>query len=1690
MFACAPSSAAVTGDGSNLVPGARRPRITSLRLGLLTAQEVEATAGAVLTDHTVYTKNLPKLGGPHDPGMGPSDRRVLCNTCRSTWFKCPGHTGVLRLPVPMYHVQFMDMTFKLLQIVCWVCSKLLATPVVPDTLVDTPMARFAAAFECGRGRFYCPHCKCPQPKYKRVSEMCLRREWTPHKLAELGRLSPGLALVAERVFTPADALDIFANMGPDTILAVGMDPDRARPEALILQNLSVLPPNARPAIMAAEGSKRRGQDDITSQLQDIIKAVVALQRAMCGGAKKLPNPCPEFDYVPPGALQPPSGAAVPAAWTSADVLALRAVLGGTAAAVTPEQAAAVWTTHPQLCERLQNDVTVMINNGGRYAPLARQRTGVPKRSLVARLMGKQGRLRCNIFARRTDQNARSVIKPDRLLDVDQLGVPFVFMNTLTKPEEVHRGNLRRLQGAVDRGPGVWGGAARVLRSSGQLIQLHLMKPGMARVQLRVGDVVERHLRNGDMGIFNRQPTLHRLSFMAHRLVGVPGKAFCLPLATMTPYNADCDGDEMNLHILQSPMADAEARMLLAVSANVMNPQTNAPCLSLVQDTRVGAMLLTRRTTVLDRETMDRCVAAIAYKVRGKETVPPPAGTDAAGAPYWTGKQLVSLLLPQGLFLERRVRGAGPEVGPEDPDERLVVVWDGMLLHGSLCKGTLGTGGGGLVHRIRVLGGAEAAVHFLSDLQRVVYTWLPTRGLTMGLLDCMTPIAAALDTRAAIQDADTVVEALTRRAADLAGALTRAESLMLEAHVLTILTSVLDFASRRVLAETTAVSGLRDMVASGSKGNTNNVAMVMSNLGQQVIEGERVAPSAVSGRTLPCFPAGAFSAAARGFVTHSYLDGMSPPEYFFHMMAGREGLVATAVKTADTGYKYRSMAAAMGTNVVAWDGTVRNAQNYVLEFVAGGDCLDPCHVERVDLGPALRASRAAVARQLPGASPQALARVLADQAFLRAGLFTPCYPEGVTRVLLPCNPQEELHALGHAIAMGRVRPVVHPIVAAVAAAAAAAAAATEAGAGADAETAAAAAAAADVGALHTELAQAVQDLCDRLTAVLPVPEAGAALRLALAWDLAPVPLLRAGVTCAAALHATIGATVTRRLMCALVAPGDSVGVVAAQSIGEPSTQFTLNVFHHAGLLQRHLTVGVPRLKELLHGTVTIRTPTMTAPLRARMEPAAAARAARSLQFLCLDTAIHSSYVVLDPVFGGAGGAGGAGGDAGALRHDLPTTVYKDLELMQHVLGVFGPEPADASPWIIRFTLNRSLLTEQGFTPEMVARAIAAQLPSDPAVCTNVSIVYSEPNMQRWVVRVRTRGDTSERAARVLHGSLRDSVLLGGIRGVRSARVIEVPGTALCPDTGALVPTTAQAVDMEGSSLLALATRDWVQWEAVTTNDVMEVASVLGLAAARAVLFAELDRIVSYDGGYVDARHLAQIVTTMTHRGFVMAMTRHGINRVDLSVLQRTSFEEPVDMLLQGAAQGVSDPLRGVCECIYVGAKPPIGTGTVGVMEDVEGEGAGQAPRVMVGSREIKGMQGVVKNHRDRRCPTTDGLPAHGRPGKPTVVTAQKTQKAQTTGEGGVGLLARLRAKMEACQGGAQPVADVPAVEAPVPVTAVAAPVAVTALAPVAAPAPAPAPAPGPGPSPESLGPISFASPTPALVQSVAHFFQTK
>ena len=521
-----------------------------------------------------------------------------------------------------------------------------------------------------------------------------------------------------------------------------------------------------------------------------------------------------------------------------------------------------------------------------------------QKSIASRLRGKTGRLRGTLMGKRSNFTARTVITGDSMLDMREVGVPAQVADTLTIVEHVNRLNYKVLRDLVvtqDKS------IKYVINPDGTRLDMRTVK---GRVHLKVGYAVERSMRNGDPVLFNRQPSLHRMSIMCHRARIMPvGKTFRLNLSCTTPYNADFDGDEMNLHLLQSHESRADAIELMSVAKNIITPQSNRPVMGIVQDSLLSSFMMTQPDVSVDKAQM----CNIVMWVEGAELPAP----DLPG-PRWTGLQCMSLLFPN------------------DFQWRDMVV-DGILVKGPLGKKALGRSHGSIIHRLYNDYGPDRCCQFINELQRINHEWFGSQGFSIGIGDMRISDETAERVRQECADVDDKAEALrNKHGADAEGRINR------------MLNQTRD--SMGLIAQTAMSKDncLGLMVKSGSKGSMVNILQIMACVGQQNCSGKRMQPT-VSGRTLPMFARQDQTTRSRGFVKHSYIDGLQPDEYWHHTVGGREGLIDTAVKTSTTGYIQRRLVKSLESVHVANDKTVRDSQGRVLQFVYGEDGIDGmCH----------------------------------------------------------------------------------------------------------------------------------------------------------------------------------------------------------------------------------------------------------------------------------------------------------------------------------------------------------------------------------------------------------------------------------------------------------------------------------------------------------------------------------------------------------------------------------------------------------------------------------------------------------------------------------------------------------------------------------------------------------------------------
>ena len=689
----------------------------------------------------------------------------------------------------------------------------------------------------------------------------------------------------ERRLMPTDVRERLERIPDEDVELFGMDPKSARPEWMVLTVLPVPPVTARPSITLESG--QRSEDDLTHKLVDIIRINQRFMENRDAGAPQL--------------------------------------------------------IIEDLWELLQYHVNTYFDNEIPGIPPARHRSGRPLKTMAQRLKGKEGRFRGSLSGKRVNFSARTVISPDPDIEIDEVGVPEEIAKELTITVNVTERNLELMRETVRRGSKNHPGANYVRRADGRKVKVTESNHETLAEELDIGWKVERHLVDGDIVLFNRQPSLHRLSIMAHYVRVMPGKTFRLNPAVCPPYNADYDGDEMNLHVLQTEEARAEAKILMEVQRNIISPRFGRPIVGGIHDYITGLFLLTRGDRKFNKEEALDILRDIDIDALGE-----PAGVMSDGSPYWTGKQIFSAILPPGLNLQfrgkvcERCEERGLRCEKEKcPREAYVLIRDGKLISGVIDEMAIGSFKGMIIDRIFRVWGEEAAKRFIKNASRLAINYILRAGFSFGISDEDIPREGKEQIRELIEEAEQKVERLIMayEAGELEALPGRTLEETLELLIMQELGRARDeageIAGKYLGIENSGVL----MAKSGARGSILNLTQMAACVGQQSVRGERIMRG-YQDRTLPHFKHGDRSADARGFVRSSFKDGLSPIEYFFHAIGGREALVDTAVRTSQSGYFQRRLINALQDLEVKYDGTVRETQDTVVQFTYGEDGVDP------------------------------------------------------------------------------------------------------------------------------------------------------------------------------------------------------------------------------------------------------------------------------------------------------------------------------------------------------------------------------------------------------------------------------------------------------------------------------------------------------------------------------------------------------------------------------------------------------------------------------------------------------------------------------------------------------------------------------------------------------------------------------
>eukprot|EP01041_Mallomonas_annulata_P003753 gene3753-7450_t len=898
-------------------------KISKIQFGTMPSSEITKVAEVHVSNRDLFTmpQRTPAMYGCLDPRLGISDKRSACKTCNKLLTDCAGHFGYVQLELPVFHAGYFRHTLTTLQCICKRCARVLLpladrpsylkklkNPRI-DALIRSSISK--KIIELCKRVSRCPFCDYANGVVKKVGSGCFhivhekyrakdaedQEELYKRQMEEIYKLNPELKFNTQKEIesvTPMRVYELFEMIIEEDLILLWMDGKYGRPENLIMWTIPVPPVPIRPSVPVDTGAGGSNEDDITVKLQEILDVNNALRLALDKGA-------------------------------------------------TMKMVIEDW-------EFLQIQVAQLIN--GEVPGIPRALAGPkPIRGLCQRLKGKQGRFRCNLSGKRVDFSGRTVISPDPNLEVWQVGVPELVAKVMTYPEMVHANNIDKLRKCILNGPNVHPGANMIRMQNGFVKSLLFGDRDRTAAALRIGDVVERHMEDDDIVLFNRQPSLHKMSIMCHRAKVFPWRTFRFNECACTPYNADFDGDEMNLHLPQTEEARAEAGELMAISNNLITPRNGEPLVAATQDFLTGAHLLTRRDIFLTREEFVRQVAALSDAAEHID-IPPPAIFKPRR--LWTGKQVISILVRPNASVMTLVNVESKEKFYTKNDhmcieDGFVAFRNGELLCGNLGKKTLGGDSKtGLFYVLIRDYGPKEATRCMRRLAKLCSRFLGDRGFSISVADVWPSISLSASKQHILQqgqiEADDAITLYESGRIKLKPGCDALQSL--ESEVNGILGRIRETCAKEAMATLHHTNAPRTMAQCGSKGSPLNVSQMIACLGQQSVGGSRIQDGFVN-RTLPHFPPGSLYPSAKGFVSNSFFSGLTATEFFFHTMGGREGLVDTAVKTAETGYMARRLMKALEDLSLQYDGTVRNSEQTIVQFFYGDDGLNPQVMEGGD-----------------------------------------------------------------------------------------------------------------------------------------------------------------------------------------------------------------------------------------------------------------------------------------------------------------------------------------------------------------------------------------------------------------------------------------------------------------------------------------------------------------------------------------------------------------------------------------------------------------------------------------------------------------------------------------------------------------------------------------------------------------------
>jgi len=1136
-----------------------------------------------------------------------------------------------------------------------------------------------------------------------------------------------------------------------------------------------------------------------------------------------------------------------------------------------------------------------------------------------RLYGKWGHFR-GLNGKRVDFSGRNVITPDPTLNFNELGIHVSIAMNLTIPLRVNKYNLNYSIKLIKNGPFEYPGANYVIDSNER--RYSLMKYDIT--ELKMGFIVERHLIDGDYLLLNRQPSLRKQSMMCHKIKVHHGdncKSFRISTYTCTPYNADFDGDEMNIHVPQSEYTRAEAQELLAADKNIISVQKNFSLFSPIQDILLGATLLTFKDAFLTKKQFFNLLTEI-QDLQIKIPIP----AIIRPVPLWTGKQVFSLLLSNTyLHYRKRANGFSSVYSKEDMeklDERLfldvaVIISNGQLICGCLTKNCLGPVSNSITRVLYDLFSSNGDVIelFFANLQRVVCRYLLMTSYSIGISDCTIT-----------QQTFEQIEEIKKKRINELNEAVRGEIKggfnveKLENDSNQRLNSIMGESGVRLLNKVSTIkNSIKFMTTSGSKGNKLNLCQIMGCVGQQNLLGKRIPFMFRSNRTLPHFSQHDFGPQSKGFVENSYIRGLTPTEFFFHMIGGREGIVDTACKTSESGYIQRRLAKFLEDIKVEYDGTVRN-KGKIVQFVYGGDGIDvtKCSLNYLKTSCLTNFSELYEYKgwgtfndddESYYVDPLVFGKGFLPQ--LEIKLFTK-FPQsciwikdelvelkqivnelnsfGVNEIALPFNMDTILlkyYGLFHGESSCKRKLIIDEQI--------------------------------------EEVIKCVNEFCNKFSKLLCKNGEKEEEHFIVKY----IKLTFASKRCFKEhkfgideLQLVLG-EIEEKIQDSFVEPGEMVGAEAAGAISEPATQLTLNTFHYAGVSSKNVTLGIPRLNELLNCYSKLKNHYVQVYV---LPSITHEKAIDCLEEIKLKDVCQEQCIYYDPI---------PNNDFKSFKtivKEDEKEVYEHYQLIDKGdYDYIDLNESDLSSWVIKLKLNPTK-----FTGEISLNSICDEFEKifDPKTdIIIIPLLHQNAIRLRFKIDLKCKEDDDDLSYDYIENEIIPTFLemrLSGLKNCHSITVdkqktlnVEIKNSRKRPIKQDFEQITKKRT-LPPPLYRILGQHEFVDSTKTISNSLNEIYTIFGVEAARAFLFREIKKLIEFDGNYINWKHLMLLVDEMSHFGIISPVTRHGAQRNN-DPLKWLTFEQAIKELKRAVFVGQTDDLESMSSKTAIGGLIKGGSG---------------------------------------------------------------------------------------------------------------------------------------------------------------------